>query len=60
MGTVYIQRATEDLDEDMDVIRDEVDLFLDGTEGGESCGLGELADTLSSTLSLRKLLGTDG
>jgi hypothetical protein len=45
---VYIQRTTEDLDEDMDVIRHEVDLFVDGTSGGDSCGLGELADILGA------------
>jgi hypothetical protein len=31
------------LGEDMNVIRDDVNLFLDGTKGGNSCGLGELA-----------------
>ena len=46
MNTAYIQRMTEDLDEDMFIVQDEVDLFFDGTRGGESCGLGELADFL--------------
>ncbi|PYI07481.1 haloacid dehalogenase [Aspergillus sclerotiicarbonarius CBS 121057] len=39
MGTVYIYRNTEDLDEDMEVVRREVDVFLDG-EGP----LGQLAE----------------
>ena len=47
LNTVYIQRTTEDLDEDMDIIRKEVDLFIDGTSRGEDCGLGELAALLS-------------
>ncbi|KAI0917170.1 hypothetical protein AcW1_007564 [Taiwanofungus camphoratus] len=41
MKTVYIQRSTEDPDEDMEAIKADVDLFIDGTrEGG---GLLELA-----------------
>lgn len=47
MHTAYIQRPTEDLDEDMSVIRKEVDLFFDGTRGGDSCGLAEVADYLA-------------
>jgi hypothetical protein len=31
MRTVYIQRKTEDLDEDMDRIKTEFDAFVDGT-----------------------------
>jgi hypothetical protein len=46
LGTVYIQRTTEDVGEDMASIRDDVDLFLDGTRGDTSCGLMELADML--------------
>lgn len=53
MGTVYIQCTTEDLDENMDVIRKEVDLFLDDTDDGKACGLGELAEILSSAVNLR-------
>ncbi len=48
MHTAYIQRPTEDLDENMDVIRKESDLFFDGTLGGVRCGLGELTDYLST------------
>lgn len=33
MKTVYIQRNTEDPDEDMERIRSEVDVFIDGTSG---------------------------
>ncbi len=47
MGTVYIQRTTEDLDEDMATVQNEVDLFIDGTSGHVSHGLGELADILA-------------
>lgn len=46
MRTVYLQCTTEYRDEDMDVIRCEVDIFIDGTKGGEEGGLGELADIL--------------
>lgn len=31
MNTVYIRRDTEDVDEDMDRIREEVDVFLEGS-----------------------------
>lgn len=48
MKTVYIQRSTEDLDEDMSSLRKEVDFFLKGTSGSKECGLGELADILCS------------
>ena len=47
MKTVYIQRTTEDANENMDIIRGEVDLFLDGTDGSESCGMNVLADALA-------------
>ncbi len=47
MSTVYIQRSTEDLHEDMDVVRSEVDIFIDGMAGDVKCGLGELADILT-------------
>lgn len=47
MNTVYIRRDTEDLDEDMDRIRSEVDVFLEGGESGEDDGpLAKLADLL--------------
>jgi hypothetical protein len=46
MRTVYIQRTTEDLDEDTDIIRGEVDVFIDGTKGRKEGGLGDLADIL--------------
>ena len=46
MQTAYIQRATEDPDEDMDAVRGEVDLFVDGTTGDKQHGLGKLADLL--------------
>jgi len=45
---VYVHRTTEDVDENIAKIRNEVDLFLDGTHGGTSCGLGELADILGA------------
>jgi hypothetical protein len=32
----------------MDAIREEVDLFIDGTRGGVACGLGEVADVLTA------------
>jgi len=48
LGTVYIQRVTEDLDENMAKVSGEVDLFIEGTQGVESCGLGELADLLGA------------
>ncbi|KAE8443308.1 hypothetical protein EG329_002024 [Mollisiaceae sp. DMI_Dod_QoI] len=47
MRTVYIQRTTEDLDEDMAAIQNEVDIFIDGTSGHVPHGLGELADILA-------------
>lgn len=48
MRTIYIQRTTEDRDEDMETIREQVDLFVDGTGGGNEVGLGELAEILLS------------
>ncbi|GBE84929.1 haloacid dehalogenase [Sparassis crispa] len=41
MKTVYVQRSTEDPNEDMEAIRAEVDLFISGLDEGE--GLLELA-----------------
>lgn len=48
MKTIYVQRTTEDLVENMDQVRDEVDFFIDGTSGDEKCGFGELADILQA------------
>ena len=48
MKTIYVQRKTEDLTEDMKQVRDDVDFFIDGTKGDEKCGLGELADILQA------------
>jgi hypothetical protein len=41
MKTIYIRRTTEDLDEDMDKVKADVDLFIDGRD--ERGGLLELA-----------------
>ena len=46
MSTAYIQRSTEDLDEDIGIIRGEVDYFCDGLGGGSSHGMLQLADSL--------------
>ncbi|KAI9743790.1 MAG: hypothetical protein M1818_002524 [Claussenomyces sp. TS43310] len=46
MRTAYIHRTTEDLDEDMDAVRQQSDLFIDGRDGSAECGLGTLADML--------------
>lgn len=46
MGTVYIRRETEDLEEDFGDIEGGVDLFIDGRGGSEECGLAALADIL--------------
>ncbi|KZV87131.1 HAD-like protein [Exidia glandulosa HHB12029] len=48
MKTVYIQRATEDPEEDMAKVRSEVDLFIDGRDGTPTCGLVELARHLNA------------
>lgn len=48
MKTVYVQRTTEDLTEDINQVRDDVDFFIDGTRGDEKCGFGELADILQA------------
>ena len=48
---MYIRRTTEDLNEDMEVICEEIDLFLDGTDGRLTSGLGEFADMLDSAAS---------
>lgn len=43
MRTVYVHRSTEDVDEDMDVVRRDVDLFLTADQGGKG-PLEQLAD----------------
>jgi len=48
MKTVYIARGTEDLDEDMEVVRREFDFFLNGTKETEDSGLSELAAILGA------------
>lgn len=48
MKTIYVQRSTEDLSENMEKVRDDVDFFIDGTGGDEKCGFGELADILQA------------
>ena len=48
MKTAYIQRDTEDLDEDLAQVKKDVDFFLDGTKGSQDCGLAELADILGA------------
>ena len=52
MGPVYIQRKTEDLDENMNEIRKKMDIFLDGTDGGRVCELGGQKEILSSATGL--------
>jgi hypothetical protein len=42
MKTIYIRRTTEDLDEDMDKVKADVDLFIDGRD--ERGGLLKLAE----------------
>ena len=48
MKTIYVQRKTEDLTEDMKQVRDDIDFFIDGTKGDEKCGFGELANILQA------------
>lgn len=48
MKTVYVQRPTEDLDLEMERVKGEVHLFVDGTNGKKDSGLGELADILGA------------
>jgi hypothetical protein len=45
---VYIQRSSEDLHDDMIVVKAEADLFIDGTMGTKECGLSELAQVLAA------------
>jgi 2-haloalkanoic acid dehalogenase type II len=44
--TVYIERWTEDGEEDMDAVKGECDGFVDGRGGSEECGLARLASLL--------------
>lgn len=44
MKTAYIQRSTEDLNENMNVIREDVDLFLTNEKDGGRGPLEKLAD----------------
>ncbi|KAJ7094001.1 haloacid dehalogenase [Mycena belliarum] len=46
MKTIYVQRTTEDLDEDMDRIRTEFDAFVDGTAEGVSGGISAVPTTI--------------
>lgn len=46
MLTAYVQRNTEDHHEKMQVVKSDVDFFLDGTDGSKTCGFGELATVL--------------
>ncbi|KAJ7507281.1 HAD-like domain-containing protein [Mycena galericulata] len=46
MKTVYVHRVTEDLDEDMDRIRTEFDVFVDGTTDDLPGGLPSVASIL--------------
>ena len=48
---MYIRRTTEDLNENIEVICEEMDLFLDGTDGRLTSGLGKFADILDSAAS---------
>lgn len=46
MRTVYIHRRTEDCDENIEQVRQEVDSFVDGSAGKRDGGLCALADLL--------------
>ncbi|KAF2501928.1 haloacid dehalogenase [Lophium mytilinum] len=46
--TAYIYRSTEDVDEDMQAVQNDVDVFLDGRNGTLECGLGALANLLDA------------
>ncbi|KAK7042360.1 HAD-like domain-containing protein [Favolaschia claudopus] len=47
MKTVYIQRETEDLHENMDELRTEFDAFVDGTAHRVGGGISEIAALLN-------------
>lgn len=46
MKTLYVRRTTEDVDEDFAGIEKEFDLFVDGRDGSEDCGIAALAKVL--------------
>ncbi|KAF5392666.1 hypothetical protein D9757_000933 [Collybiopsis confluens] len=46
LRTAYVHRATEDLHEDMALVRRENSIFVSGTDGGRDSGLNALADIL--------------
>ncbi|KAJ7135435.1 haloacid dehalogenase [Mycena crocata] len=48
MKTIYVQRETEDLDEDMNHIRTEFNAFVDGTTGSLTGGLSAVAAILEN------------
>ena len=48
MKTIYVQRTTEDVSEDIKQVRNDVDFFIDGTLQDDKCGFGELADILQA------------
>lgn len=47
MGTAYLQRWSEDLHEDMELVKAENDFFID-CRGSNSSGLGELHKMLAN------------
>lgn len=47
MKTVYIQRKTEDPNEDMEIVCQEFDMFIDGTVVGTDHGFARLAHALT-------------
>ena len=44
--TAYVQRTTEDPEEPMEQVRNEVDVFVDGTDSAKAGGLAQIADLL--------------
>lgn len=46
MRTAYIQRTTEDPDEDMEKVKGDVDIFIGLEEKGGKVGLEQLTDFL--------------
>lgn len=48
MRTVYIRRETEDVGEDFEQIEKGVDMFIDGRDGSEECGIAALASYLGT------------
>ena len=47
MRTAYVQRRTEDPQENMETVRREVDIFVDGTVVGKDYGFSKLAYSLT-------------